>query len=57
MRHERQKEKTKITDAILMHKKEEAKQSKFIGQQTKNRANHNMMQANHEAKMKMEIQR
>lgn len=41
MRNERQNEKSKIADAILMHKKEEAKQAKFIGQQTKNRANHN----------------
>jgi hypothetical protein len=32
MKNEREFEKKKIKDAILLHKKEEAKNAKFIGQ-------------------------
>ena len=37
MKEQRDKEKRKIQDAIIAHKKEEAKQTKFIGQQNKTR--------------------
>lgn len=36
-KQEREFEKKKIKDAIFLHKKEEAKQAKFIGQQNKQR--------------------
>ena len=39
MRDEREAEKRKIKDAIMLHKKEEAKQTKFIGAQHKQRFN------------------
>ena len=39
MKQEREMEKKKIKDAIVLHKKEEAKQAKFIGQQNKQRFN------------------
>ena len=39
MKEEREHEKRKIKDAIMLHKKEEAKQTKFIGQQHKQRFN------------------
>ena len=32
MKAQRDQEKAKISEAILMHKKEEAKQAKFIGE-------------------------
>lgn len=32
MKNQREHEKKKITEAILLHKKEEAKQAKFIGE-------------------------
>lgn len=44
MRDERKNEKAIIADAIVLHKKEEAKQLKFLSQQGKQRFNQNMMQ-------------
>ena len=35
MRQQREIEKKKITEAIFLHKKEEAKQAKFVGEQNK----------------------
>ena len=32
MKQQRDQEKTKISEAIMMHKKEEAKQAKFVGE-------------------------
>jgi len=39
MKEERESEKSKIKDAIVMHKQEEAKQTKFVNMQGKQRAN------------------
>jgi hypothetical protein len=57
MRDDREGEKRKIKDAILLHKKEEAKQAKFIGQQHKNRFNQFMYQQNQENELKSKLQR
>ena len=52
MRDERETEKRKIKDAIMLHKKEEAKQTKFIGQQHKQRFNQFMYQQAQENELK-----
>jgi hypothetical protein len=55
MRDGRDDEKRKIKDAILLHKKEEAKQAKFIGQQHKNRYNQFQYQQNQENELKSKL--
>jgi hypothetical protein len=57
MRDDREGEKRKIKDAIMLHKKEEAKQAKFIGQQHKNRFNQFMYQQSQENELKSKLQR
>ena len=56
LRDQRNIEKSKIKDAIMMHKKEEAKQTKFVnlqGKQRQQQFNYQMAQENH---MKAKIQ-
>jgi len=57
MRDERESEKRKIKDAIMLHKKEEAKQTKFIGAQHKQRFNQFMYQQNQENELKSQMQK
>ena len=54
---QREQEKKKIKDAILMHKQEEVKQTKFIGHQNKNRQMNYLMQQAQENELKNKMLR
>ena len=57
MKKMRQNDKQKVSNAIYLHKKEEAKQAKFVDQQNKARLQNQLEQDKKEKELKNRIQK